>query len=201
MLVGIISYAHAFQNTNLSDIKPQNDSIKISPYVGEEKRKIKSLSEQDIESLQKGTGAAFGGLALLAELNGYPGPRHVLDLETDLQLSEQQKNKIDSIYKDINANAKKIGSTLIDVENQLNTLFTNKTITNSTLDQLIQESASIYGKLRYAHLNAHLKTMEILSPEQVTLYNELRGYSSGDPCQNIPPGHDPELWKLHYGCK
>ena len=47
-------------------------------------------------------------MATLAELNGYPGPRHVLDLETDLQLSEQQKNEIDLIYNDMNANAKKL---------------------------------------------------------------------------------------------
>ena len=140
-------------------------------------------------------------MATLAELNGYPGPRHVLDLETDLQLSEQQKNEIDLIYKDMNANAKKIGSNLIDVEEHLDTLFTNKTITYSTLYPLVQKSASIYGKLRYTHLNAHLKTMEILSPEQITLYNKLRGYSSGDPCQNIPPGHDPAIWKLHHECK
>lgn len=201
MLVGIISSAHAFQNTNLSDINTQNDSSKISKYVGEEKRKIKSLSEQDIEALQKGTGGVFGGLATLAELNGYPGPRHVLDLETDLQLSEQQKNEINLIYNDMNANAKKIGNTLIDVEEQLDTLFANKSITNSTLYQLVQESTSIYGKLRYVHLNSHLQTMEILSPEQITLYNKLRGYSSGDPCENIPEGHDPDLWKLHHGCK
>jgi hypothetical protein len=201
MLVGIISYAHAFQSTNITDISTQNDSSTISKYAGEEKRKIKSLSEQDIESLQKGTGGIFGGLATLAELNGYPGPRHVLDLETDLQLSEQQKNEIDLIYKDMNANAIQIGNALINVEEQLDTLFANQSITNSTLDQLLQESASIYGKLRYVHLNAHLKTMEILSPEQIVLYNELRGYSSGDPCENIPSGHDPELWKLHHGCK
>ncbi len=87
-------------------------------------------------------------MAKLAALNGYPGPRHVLDLETNLQLSEQQKNEINLIYNDMNATAKKNGSTLIDVEEQLSSLFTNKTITNSTLYQSVQESASIYGKLR-----------------------------------------------------
>jgi hypothetical protein len=202
MLVGTTIFsAHAFQSTNISDINPQNDSSKISKYAGEEKRKIKSLSEQDIETLQKGTGGVFGGLATLAELNGYPGPRHVLDIETDLQLSEQQKNEINSIYMDMNANAKRIGNALINVEEQIDTLFVNKSITNSTLYQLLEESASIYGELRYVHLNAHLETMKILSPKQIALYNELRGYSSGDPCTKIPAGHDPELWKLHHGCK
>jgi hypothetical protein len=32
------------------------------------------------------------------------------------------------------------------------------------------------------------------------LYNKLRGYSN-DPCQNIPEGHNVEMWKKHNGCK
>ena len=75
---------------------------------------------------------------------------------------------------DMNANAKRIGNALINVEEQIDTLFVNKSITNSTLYQLLEESASIYGELRYVHLNAHLETMKILSPKQIALYNELR---------------------------
>lgn len=52
-----------------------NDTI--SKYTDQEDRIIKSLSSEDIKSLQTGTGDAFGGMAKLAELNGYPGPRHV----------------------------------------------------------------------------------------------------------------------------
>jgi hypothetical protein len=48
------------------------------------------LSQTDIESLQNGTGDAFGGMAKLAELNGYPGPRHVLDLANELELTPNQ---------------------------------------------------------------------------------------------------------------
>lgn len=51
----------------------------MSKYIGQESRIIKSLSSEDIESLETGTGDAFGGMAKLAELNGYPGPRHILD--------------------------------------------------------------------------------------------------------------------------
>jgi hypothetical protein len=51
----------------------------MSKYIGQENRIIKSLSSEDIESLETGTGDAFGGMARLAELNGYPGPRHILD--------------------------------------------------------------------------------------------------------------------------
>ncbi|MBW5435799.1 hypothetical protein FXB41_13685 [Bradyrhizobium canariense] len=46
------------------------------PYAGLEHRPIKALSHQQIEDLRAGRGM---GLALAAELNGYPGPSHVLE--------------------------------------------------------------------------------------------------------------------------
>ncbi len=45
-----------------------------SPYAGLERRAVKSLSEQQVADLRAGRGM---GLALPAELNGYPGPVHV----------------------------------------------------------------------------------------------------------------------------
>lgn len=43
------------------------------PYAGMERRPIKALSQQQIDDLRAGRGM---GLALAAELNGYPGPSH-----------------------------------------------------------------------------------------------------------------------------
>jgi len=43
--------------------------------------------------------------------------------------------------------------------------------------------------LRFVHLDTHLRTPDILSAEQINKYNTLRGYSSNDPCENIPEGH------------
>jgi hypothetical protein len=60
--------------------------------------------------------------------------------------------------------------------------------------------SEITGELRFVHLNAHLKTLKILTKAQVNLYNELRGYTSQDPCENIPEGHNPEMWKRHNNC-
>ena len=48
-----------------------------SPYVGLEAREIKALSEEQRQELLDGHGM---GLALAAELNHYPGPKHVLEL-------------------------------------------------------------------------------------------------------------------------
>ena len=53
------------------------------PYAGQQTRSIKALSDEDIASLQKGERM---GLAKAAELNGYPGPVHVLALAGKLGL-------------------------------------------------------------------------------------------------------------------
>ena len=47
------------------------------PYAGLQARPVKALSDQQIADLRAGRGM---GLALAAELNGYPGPMHVLEL-------------------------------------------------------------------------------------------------------------------------
>ena len=62
-----------------------------SHYVGQENRKIKSLSHKDIQELQSGAG---WGLAKPAELNGVPGPIHVLELKQNLALSKEQVEQI-----------------------------------------------------------------------------------------------------------
>ena len=57
-----------------------------------------------------------------------------------------------------------------------------------------------YRQLRYVHRSTHLDASDFLRSEQITLYDKLRGYSSDDPCQNIPKRHYPEMWKKHYNC-
>jgi LTXXQ motif family protein len=154
-----------------------NTNNTISKYTGQENRIIKSLSPEDIESLQTGTGDAFGGMAKLAELNGYPGPRHVLDLANELELSNRQKENITTIYDNMKNKSVELGQEILNVEKIANEEFINKTITDSQMKQLIFKSSEIYGQLRYAHLSTHLKMLAILTPEQVNLYNNLRGYS------------------------
>jgi hypothetical protein len=58
-----------------------------SPYSGMETRSVKALSEQ-IADLEAGR---WMGLALAAELNGYPGPTHVLELAEALTLTSKQR--------------------------------------------------------------------------------------------------------------
>jgi hypothetical protein len=52
-------------------------------HAGKESREIKALSAEEMAGYLAGEGM---GMALAAELNGWPGPRHVLDLAEPLGL-------------------------------------------------------------------------------------------------------------------
>ena len=95
----------------------------------------------------------------------------------------------------------RLGSELIEKEKEMEVQFASKAISKASLQKLLSDSASLYGELRNTHLQAHLKTIDILSQEQVAIYNQLRGYDLDDPCLNVPEGHDPKMWRLHNGCE
>jgi hypothetical protein len=61
------------------------------PYPRLEPRPIKALSQQQVDDLRAGRGM---GLALAAELNGYPGPSHVLELGDRLDLTADQRIRV-----------------------------------------------------------------------------------------------------------
>lgn len=168
----------------------------ISNYTGEVDRVIKSLSAKDIEDLILGNGM---GLAKAAELNGYPGPKHVLEMQEQLFLGKEQLTSINQIFEDMKSQAQSQGQKLISLEKELNDYFSNTTITNDTLETTLKKIAEAKSNLRYIHLSAHIKTTEILSKNQIKKYNQLRGYAD-NPCEKIPEGHNKEMWMLHNGC-
>lgn len=172
-------------------------STTISKYIGEENRAIKSLSANDIEELKKGSG---WGLAKVAELNGMPGPAHLLEMEGKIDLTNEQKSQIQEIYNGMKAKAIALGKRLIHLEMKLDSGFANKTMTPELLEKSIEEIADVRAQLRIVHLSTHLKTPEILTNKQINLYNQLRGYST-DSCKNIPKGHNAKMWKQHNGCE
>ncbi|MEH6476703.1 MAG: hypothetical protein V7727_13505 [Sneathiella sp.] len=169
----------------------------VSKYSGQEKRSIKSLSPDDISELRKGGG---WGLAKAAELNGMPGPVHLLELKDKIPLSVEQVLALDKIYKAMKIKAIKQGERLITLEQELELLFRSGSVTPDTLRSTLSEISKTRMALRFTHLAAHLKSPEILSKEQIATYNEIRGYSNADPCHTIPEGHDKAKWLKHNGC-
>lgn len=188
-----IAEQHAIENylNNDTDSAPSSpsSSSQVSPYAGQEIRNIKSLSDSDVQSLRNGTGEAFGGMAKLAELNGYPGPRHVLDMASELQLTDRQRVEIELIYQNMSNKAKNIGVAIIALEQDMDRALANKTITEENLKLMLDKSGDLYGQLRFVHLSAHLDTVQMLTVEQVQMYNKIRGYDSGGT-DNISSSND-----------
>jgi Spy/CpxP family protein refolding chaperone len=159
----------------------------LSPYIGQEKQELKALSAEEIQGYLSGSGM---GLAKVAELNHYPGPRHVLDLAEPLQLSEEQRRQTQTIFEDMRTEAVRLGQQLIDRERHLETLFAAGTIAEAQLEQLVADLATIHGQLRAAHLRAHLAQRAVLTTEQLRRYDELRGYAvSPHPIIHPHRGH------------
>lgn len=157
-----------------------------SPYAGEEQRRIKSLSAERIEALQAGYGL---GYAKAAELNGYPGPKHVLELADDLELDADQIRNTEALFESMRERAGELGRELIAAEAELEAAFAGQTVTRERLVELVSRSARIEGQLRLIHLQAHLQQAELLDEEQVSDYLRLRGYRDQAGAHRHRHGH------------
>ena len=177
-------------------ISAQHNHEVQTPYAGMQNRAIKSLSDNDIKELRRGGG---WGLALAAELNGMPGPAHMLELKEQIALNQDQVTKTQALLDDMRKAAIPTGERLIAAELALENAFAKGAVEEASLRRLLAEAESARTELRFIHLSQHYKTVQFLKPEQIKRYNILRGYAE-DPCKNIPAGHNPEMYKRHMGC-
>jgi Spy/CpxP family protein refolding chaperone len=143
------------------------------PYSGQEQREIKSLSESEMKGYLEGAGM---GYAKAAELNGYPGPMHVLELSDQLGLKPDQKLAMRSLMDSHKAEARTLGARVVESERELERLFRRGNFDADALAKAVAEAARLQGEYRLAHLETHRRALGVLSPEQVSKYSELRGY-------------------------
>ncbi len=188
----LIAFAAAAQHHGHS-----GHSAHASPYAGQEQRAIKSLSDADISELERGGG---WGLARAAELNGVPGPMHLLEMRKEISLTADQVAKLEVIFRQMQQDAIVEGKRLIAGEKALEDAFRAGSVSDQALRKLLADIEASRSALRYIHLAAHLTSPRLLTAEQIRMYNQLRGYR-GDPCASVPEGHDPKMWRLHNGCR
>src|SRR5215207_4787757 len=143
----------------LVGIAPAVWSQTHQPYASLKTRAVKALSDQQIADLRAGRGM---GLALAAELNGYPGPLHVLEHADALALSPAQRERTKALFETMKAEAMPLGERLIEEETALDRLFATKTAGPSSLDAATRAIGATQGELRAAHLRYHLAMMEVL---------------------------------------
>ena len=179
-----------------SPASAQDDSAARSLYAGEQDRAIASLSSEDLAELARGGG---WGLARAAELNGVPGPAHLLELAGEIGLDAAQVETIEAIRDEMRTEAIAAGARFVAAEAALDAAFADGAPDEEALARLVAEAATARGDLRLVHLRAHLRTAPVLMPTQVERYAVLRGYA-GDPCDAVPEGHDANMWRRHNGC-
>lgn len=136
-------------------------------------REIKTLSDEEISDLSQGRGM---GLALAAELNGYPGPLHVLDLAEELDLTARQRERIEGHYETMQREAIELGEQVIELEAELDRQFEDRTVTPESLTEVTTAIGEVRAALRATHLRYHLSTKDMLTEGQVADYAALRGY-------------------------
>lgn len=159
-----------------------------SQYAVEELRSIKSLSVREIEGLRQGEGMGF---AKLAELNHFPGPRHVLDISAELGLSSQQLSDTQSLFDEMHRSAVALGEQIIVAESRLNQEFEQGSVGPEFLEAAVLEIGNLRARLRFVHLRAHLRQKQLLTPEQIQQYDVVRGYHGGPSDHNEHQhGHD-----------
>ena len=146
-----------------------------TPYAGQETRHISSLSAEDIAALEAGEG---WGLAKPAELNGFPGPAHILEMADKLDLTPDQKTAVEASFAAMNARARDTGRALIEAEAALDAAFVAG-VTTEDLAAALARIEAARADLRAIHLSAHLEVTPLLSTEQRHRYTELRGYGGG----------------------
>lgn len=151
-------------------------NAQVSPYTDLQAREIKALSEEQVEGYLEGNGLSF---ALAGELNSYPGPRHVIDMADDLELTREQLEHTTAVFDEMHASAMELGEQFVSAERELDGLFAEQSIDDVRLEELTGTLGRLRGELRYVHLTAHLRMKEILSAHQVVMYDLLRGYEGG----------------------
>lgn len=163
---------------------PAAAQVTPSPYTGEQVRTIKSLSTSDVQALLAGAGMAY---AKAAELNGYSGPAHVLELSTPLNLTSEQRVATEGLMARHKAKASALGAQLVEAERTLDSAFASKQIDTGRVTELTQAIGVLQADLRSEHLQTHLAQTALLNTQQVALYQSLRGYDSpAIPTATVP---------------
>lgn len=144
------------------------------PYAGLETRRIKALTDEQAADLRAGRGM---GLALAAELNGYPGPMHVLEHADALRLTPAQRAAAEDLRQRMATEARTLGVRIIALESELDTLFAGVAADAGGLAALVAALGPLNGRLREVHLATHIAMRDALDPAQREMYARLRGYA------------------------
>ena len=126
--------------------------------------------ESEREAIERGEGF---GMALAADKNGYPGPKHVLEMKKELKLTPAQEGAMEKLMAEMKSTALAKGKDVLLAEKRLEELFAQ----GKSEDELREETyrvASLRAELRWVHLATHLASKKILTAQQIAAYQRMR---------------------------
>ena len=124
--------ALALQATTLGSwpLQAQTLAPTPSPYAGQQHSSIPGLTEAEIASYREARGM---GLARPADINGYPGPLHVLEQADALALTDGQRAAIQALYDQMRFEASTLGEEFLAQYGALELAFRDGTVTPEAL--------------------------------------------------------------------
>lgn len=153
----------------------QPNPQRFVPYATAAGDTTYGLSEREAQALLAGRGM---GMARPAEMNGYPGPMHVLELADELALTPEQKQEAQEARERVLIDAPALGRQVVEKELALDRLFRSGSADEARIDELTQDIARLRAELRAIHLKAHLVMHRALAVEQVRTYMDARGHTA-----------------------
>ena len=145
-----------------------------SPYAHGRSSEISSLTTAEVHALRNGEGM---GLARAAELNHFPGPKHLLELAPELNLDHAQVERIEAIRERMKRRAVAKGKEILEAERHLASMFDSGQPSVSGVKRVTEHLGIMRGELQAIHLLAHVETTGVLSDEQIEGYDRIRGYA------------------------
>ena len=145
----------------------------MSPYAHTQSSEVSTLTPEEVRELRNGEGM---GLARPAELNQFPGPKHLLELVSDLDLSQPQIARIKAIRKKMKMRAIAKGKEILETELHLANLFASGHPSVAEMNRITEHLGVMRGKLQAIHLLAHIESARELTADQIESYDRLRGY-------------------------
>lgn len=159
--------------------------VTFSPVQSQPDTAQESADASDVEPLQAMPRRQFNNLlegrgmgqARIADMSGYPGPMHVLEMAEALEISAEQREQTEQIMQRMRSTAQQRGRELIETERKLEALFDGGPVQPSAVDAALLEIANLQARVRAAHLHAHIEQARVMSDEQIAKYTKLRAES------------------------
>jgi Spy/CpxP family protein refolding chaperone len=126
--------------------------------------------QMERDALAQGQGF---GMALAADRNGYPGPKHILELKEPLKLTPEQEAAVAKLMAEMKQKAIARGREILAAEQRLEEMF-RAGRPEPDLREETYRIATLRAQLRWVHLEAHIAARALLTAEQRAAYQRLR---------------------------